>query len=157
MSRQANALVGICRAKIASDPDRATVVVHVRATPTDGPAAGADHRGVTADSRGPITNPGTNPGAWFEIGACEVEGGPVLHQVVARRLMCDARIQVVIEGSDAVPIRMGRTSKEPSAPMMRQLRYRDRCCQFPGCGSTRFVQAHHIRHWSRAGRPTWTT
>jgi hypothetical protein len=36
--------------------------------------------------------------------------------------------------------------------MMRQLRYRDQECRFPGCGSRRFTQAHHIGWWSRGGR-----
>ena len=28
---------------------------------------------------------------------------------------------------------------------------RDRTCQFPGCGKTRHLQAHHIEHWARGG------
>lgn len=36
--------------------------------------------------------------------------------------------------------------------MMRQLRYRDRECRFPACGSRRFTQAHHIVWWERGGR-----
>jgi Domain of unknown function (DUF222)/HNH endonuclease len=125
-ARRADALVGICRSRIATDPDpdRATVVVHVRATPV---------------------------GGGFEIGSCEIDGGPVIHPQVAGRLMCDARIQAVLEGTDAIPIRLGRISREPSPAMMRLLRYRDRHCRFPGCGSTRFLHAHHIRWWSRGG------
>jgi hypothetical protein len=36
--------------------------------------------------------------------------------------------------------------------MMRQLHYRDRACAFPGCGSRRFTQAHHIAWWDKGGR-----
>jgi hypothetical protein len=36
--------------------------------------------------------------------------------------------------------------------MMRQLRFRDYGCTFPGCGSRRFVQAHHIAWWRHGGR-----
>jgi hypothetical protein len=43
-------------------------------------------------------------------------------------------------------------SREPSAWMMRQIRYRDRECRFPGCGTRRFTQAHHIRWWRHGGR-----
>jgi hypothetical protein len=33
----------------------------------------------------------------------------------------------------------------------RALQARDRCCQFPGCDKRRFLDAHHIEHWSRGG------
>jgi hypothetical protein len=37
--------------------------------------------------------------------------------------------------------------------MVRQLRYRDRECRFPGCGARRFLQAHHVV-WRARGGPT---
>jgi len=33
----------------------------------------------------------------------------------------------------------------------RALQSRDKCCAFPGCHHTRFVDAHHIEHWSAGG------
>ena len=36
--------------------------------------------------------------------------------------------------------------------MIRQVRYRDRECRFPGCGSRRFTEAHHIVWWRDGGR-----
>ena len=36
--------------------------------------------------------------------------------------------------------------------MVRQLRYRDQECRFPGCGARQFTQAHHIEWWERGGR-----
>ena len=36
--------------------------------------------------------------------------------------------------------------------MMRQLRYRDAECRFPGCGARQFTQAHHIVWWGDGGR-----
>jgi HNH endonuclease len=47
---------------------------------------------------------------------------------------------------------LGRTSREPPAWMVRQVRYRDKECQFPGCGAIRFTQAHHIVFWRDGGR-----
>lgn len=36
--------------------------------------------------------------------------------------------------------------------MMRQIRYRDHECRFPGCDARRFTQAHHIVWWRHGGR-----
>jgi Domain of unknown function (DUF222)/HNH endonuclease len=85
-------------------------------------------------------------------GGCEIEDGPVIHPETARRLACNARIQTVIEDDAGQPLRLGRVSREPSAAMVRQLRYRDVECRFPGCGSRRFTQAHHIVWWHKGGR-----
>ena len=65
--------------------------------------------------------------------------------------MCDARVQTVLEDDRATPLRLGRMSREPSASMIRLLRYRDTECTFPSCGARRFTQAHHIAWWSRGG------
>jgi hypothetical protein len=75
----------------------------------------------------------------------------VLAMNVVRRFLCNANIQAVVEGVDGSVVGLGRTSREPSRWMLRQLRYRDRSCTFPGCGNQRFTQAHHIRWWSRGG------
>jgi hypothetical protein len=123
-ARKADALVALCSSGIAADadPDRATVVVHA---PLDALVSGG---------RG-----------------CELEGGGVIHPETARRLLCNGRVQAVIEDEAGQPVRLGRTSREPSAWMMRQLRYRDQECRFPGCGARRFTQAHHIVWWERGG------
>lgn len=124
-ARRADALVALCSARIAADPDpdRATVVVH------------AQLGGIVSEG-----------------GGCEIEGGSVIHPETARRLLCDARIQTVIEDEARQPVGLGRMTREPSAWMMRQLRYRDVECRFPGCGARRFTQAHHIKWWEKGGR-----
>jgi len=38
-----------------------------------------------------------------------------------------------------------------STAIKRALRARDKGCSFPGCHHTRFVDAHHIEHWSAGG------
>ncbi|HEY3208179.1 MAG TPA: HNH endonuclease signature motif containing protein [Actinomycetota bacterium] len=43
-------------------------------------------------------------------------------------------------------------SREPTAWMLRQLKYRDHECTFPRCGYRRYTQAHHIVWWERGGR-----
>ena len=123
-ARRADALVALCSASIAedADPDRATVVVHAPLEAL-----------VSAE------------------GSCEIEGGPAIHAETTRRLLCDARVQVVMEDSGGHVVSMGRTSREPTPSMIRQLRYRDFGCTFPGCGVRRFLRAHHVHWWSRGG------
>jgi hypothetical protein len=94
-ARRADALVALCSARIVADadPDRATVVIHAQ-----------------VDS-------GTG-----DLHSCEIEGGPAIHPETARRLVCNARVQTVLEDPAGQPVRLGRTSREPSAWMLRQLR-----------------------------------
>ena len=84
-------------------------------------------------------------------GGAALEDGGVAHPEPVRRLACDARVQTVIEDDQGQPLALGRISREPSAAMLRQLRYRDEECRFPGCGARQFTQAHHIVWWRRGG------
>ena len=122
-ARRADALLASCSQRIAADADadRATVVVHASLEALSG------RRNA------------------------ETEDGAVMPPEALQRLACDARIQVVAESDAGDAISLGRTKREPSASMMRQLRHRDRGCRFPGCGSTTFANAHHIVWWSRGG------
>jgi hypothetical protein len=125
-ARKADALVTLCSSRIGADPDadRATVVVHMRESASvEAMPAGAD-----------------------------IEGGPVIAQETAERLRCESRTQTVVEDASGEPLALGRMSRFPSAAMLRQLRYRDVGCTFPGCGSVRFVKAHHIVWWRHGGR-----
>jgi hypothetical protein len=122
--RRADALVALCSARLArdEDQDRATIVVH----------ADID--------------------ALYDVDANAVlEDGPVIGGTTVQRLLCNARLQTVIEHADGSVIGLGRLTREPTAWMMRQLRHRDDSCRFPGCDARRFTQAHHIEWWSRGG------
>jgi uncharacterized protein DUF222/HNH endonuclease len=123
-ARRADALVALCSARIADDEDqdRATVVVH----------ADLD---VLSDA---------------DANAL-LEDGPVIGGTTVQRLLCNARIQAVVERPDGGVVGLGRLSREPSGWMMRQLRHRDGGCRFPGCDARRFTQAHHIEWWSKGG------
>src|SRR3990170_43627 len=55
-------------------------------------------------------------------------------------------------GREGGVVALGRMSREPSAWMIRQVRYRDRECRFPGCGTRRFTEARHVRWWRHGGR-----
>ncbi len=59
----------------------------------------------------------------------------MIHPETVRRLACDGRVQTVLEDPRGQPVRLGRMTREPPAWMLRQLKYRDRECAFPGCGA----------------------
>ena len=123
-ARRADALVAMCSARLAGDEDqdRATVVVHADLV------------------------------ALYVVDAnALLESGPVIGGTTVQRLLCNARIQTVVEYPDGSVAGLGRLSRDPSAWMMRQLRHRDDSCRFPGCDARRFTQAHHIEWWSRGG------
>ncbi len=124
-ARRADALVALCGARLSEDPDpdRATVVVHA---PLESLLQGT--------------------------GGCEVEDGPPVHPETVRRLLCTSRLQAVLEDRTSTAVRFGRMTREPSPAMLRQVRYRDRGCRFPGCGVRRFTEAHHIVWWRNGGR-----
>ncbi|HEY3210311.1 MAG TPA: HNH endonuclease signature motif containing protein, partial [Actinomycetota bacterium] len=65
---------------------------------------------------------------------------------------CNGRTQVVLEDRAGQVVRLGRVSREPPEWMMRQLKYRDRECTLPGCGTRQFTQAHHVVWWEQGGR-----
>jgi hypothetical protein len=81
----------------------------------------------------------------------EIEGATAVPRSVAERLICDARVQVIVEDDAGDVVRASAARREPAPWMVRQLRYRDRGCRFPGCGTKAFTQAHHVRWWSRGG------
>ncbi|MGH2733993.1 MAG: DUF222 domain-containing protein, partial [Actinomycetota bacterium] len=125
--RAADALVELASTRIAenSDGDRALVVVHVDAETL----AGAE-------------------------GAAVIEGGGATSPETARRLACDASVQV-IPYQDGQPLGVGRRSRIPSAPLRRQVARRDQeMCRYPGCERRKHLKCHHVRHWTRDEGPT---
>ncbi len=46
---------------------------------------------------------------------------------------------------------VGRKTRTIPSAIRRALKRRDGGCRFPGCTCTRFVDAHHIRHWADGG------
>jgi hypothetical protein len=68
-----------------------------------------------------------------------------------RRLACDAESVVIVEDEQGEPLSVGRKTRTVPTAIKRALWARDKACRFPGCGKRRFVDAHHIRHWSAGG------
>ena len=52
---------------------------------------------------------------------------------------------------DGETLSLGRKRRTLSPALRRALDSRDRGCRFPGCERTRFVDAHHLQHWSQGG------
>ncbi|BBX82922.1 HNH endonuclease signature motif containing protein [Mycolicibacterium aubagnense] len=76
--------------------------------------------------------------------------GPLLTDDERRFLLCDATCEVWLE-RHGQPLGAGRTTRTISRRLRRALEHRDRCCAVPGCGATRGLHAHHIRHWEDGG------
>ena len=77
--------------------------------------------------------------------------GPLLSDDERRYLTCDATCEVWFERHGQV-IGAGRATRTVSRRLRRALEHRDHCCVVPGCGATRGLHAHHIRHWEDGGR-----
>jgi hypothetical protein len=124
-ARCADALVQLASQQLAhdTDPDRATVVVHIDSDVLTGAGAAV----------------------------AELEDGPPLSGETAQRLACDARWQIMPE-HDGIPVGIGRTSRRIPPWLNRQLRLRDQGCRFPGCGRRRWAHGHHIIFWGSGGR-----
>jgi hypothetical protein len=76
--------------------------------------------------------------------------GPLLSDGDRRYLTCDATCEVWFERHGQA-IGSGRDIRQVSRRLRRALEHRDRCCVVPGCGATRGLHAHHIRHWEDGG------
>ncbi len=68
-----------------------------------------------------------------------------------RRLCCDGSIVPLVENDSGEPLNVGRKVRTVTTAIRRALWARDKGCGFPGCSHTRFVDAHHIRHWADGG------
>ena len=121
--KRADALAQVAEAKIAEDHDaaRATVLINVDVDVAEGVIHG------------------------------ETEDGAIFSSDVMERLMCDARLQIVLQDHTGEPLGVGRTSRSIPTWLDKQLRVRDPECCFPGCHSTKFLQAHHVEWWTRGG------
>ncbi|MCY4477788.1 MAG: DUF222 domain-containing protein [Gammaproteobacteria bacterium] len=83
-------------------------------------------------------------------GASFEHGGPVAVET-ARRLGCDGALVGVVEGAKGEPLAVGRRTRAVPPAIRRALRVRDGGCRFPGCDRSRYVHAHHIKHWADGG------
>jgi hypothetical protein len=76
--------------------------------------------------------------------------GPLLSKADRRYLTCDATCEVWFE-RDGEVIGAGRATRQINRRLRRALEHRHPTCAVPGCGVTRGLHAHHIRHWEDGG------
>ena len=76
--------------------------------------------------------------------------GPLLSDAERRYLSCDATCEVWFE-RDGEVIGAGRATRLINRRLRRALEHRHPTCAVPGCGATRGLHAHHIRHWEDGG------
>jgi hypothetical protein len=137
--RWADGLVALCSGRLSTDPDpdRATVVLHAPlGALQELPAAGATG-GTLPDREAPCG---------------ETLDGAVIPAETVRRLVCSGRVQVAVEDPSGEVLSLGRSTRSPSASQVRLVRHRDRGCVFPGCGTNRYTQVHHVRWWRHGGK-----
>jgi hypothetical protein len=79
------------------------------------------------------------------------EGRSSLPIESVKRLCCDGQAVVIGEDEKGEPLNIGRKSRTVPTAIKRALVARDKSCAFPGCHHERFVDAHHIEHWSAGG------
>ena len=82
---------------------------------------------------------------------CELEHGPAIPAETLRRLACDSSVVRIVENGRGEPLDVGRRTRSVPPALRRALQSRDRGCRFPGCPHTRYVDAHHLRHWAHGG------
>jgi Domain of unknown function (DUF222)/HNH endonuclease len=82
--------------------------------------------------------------------AAALHMGPLLTDAERQYLTCDASFEVWFE-RDGQPIGAGRTTRQISRRLRRALEHRHPSCAVPGCGATRGLHAHHLRHWEDGG------
>jgi len=71
-----------------------------------------------------------------------------------KRLLCDCSFATVFEDENGHPLDVGRKQRTVSTALRRALHARDRCCTFPGCHRTRYLDGHHLEHWVDGGQTT---
>ena len=76
--------------------------------------------------------------------------GPLLNESDRQYLTCDAMCEVWFE-RDGQVIGSGRATRVINRRLRRALEHRHPTCAVPGCGATRGLHAHHIRHWEDGG------
>jgi hypothetical protein len=81
-----------------------------------------------------------------------VDPGWGIDEEDARQIACDADVTELIQDDRGDILNYERRSRIVPARLMRALMVRDgKCCRFPGCSHSKFLEAHHVHHWIDGG------
>jgi hypothetical protein len=81
-----------------------------------------------------------------------LEDGTSVSAETLRRVACDCGLVAATRGgADGEALSIGRRSRTIPPAIRRALNLRYHGCAFPGCTHTRFLHAHHIKHWLHGG------
>ncbi|MGB6056653.1 MAG: DUF222 domain-containing protein [Microthrixaceae bacterium] len=81
----------------------------------------------------------------------ELHGGARVPDWLRRQMTCDADIDITWN-QGTTPFAYSRKHRTPPGRLRREIERRDRyMCRVPGCGLSRWLQAHHIIHWEDGG------
>jgi 5-methylcytosine-specific restriction endonuclease McrA len=86
-------------------------------------------------------------------GQTALEDGIRVSAETSRRLACDASRVIMRHDHDGRVVEVGARTRTIPPALRRVLHYRDKNCQFPGCG-VRVAEGHHVRHWANGGPTT---
>ncbi len=166
-AQQCDALLAIAKASLAGDraPLAGAMASDAGANPSaegsadgDSRAGGSSADGLSADHSpeiaGRIDGVADHYQVVVHVDGSALRGGAGRSDLpieTVRRLVCDGSTVTVLEDERGTPLDVGRKQRTVSTPLKRALWARDRGCRFPGCHRTRFVDAHHIRHWADGG------
>ena len=137
---QADAAVAMAKTYLSGSVDGSRVSV----TPGDAAQAGASASSTTADLYQVMVHVDHDALAGRR-GQSEMPIDTV------KRLCCDGSLVPIVENEQGELLNVGRKQRVVTTAIRRALWARDRGCTFPGCSHTRFVDAHHIEHWSTGG------
>ena len=80
-------------------------------------------------------------------GTAEIQGGPAISTETAKRLSCNSKIQVLLEGASSAPIAISRTKRDVPEWLDAAIRHRaGNCCEAPNCTRKTNLIRHHIKH-----------
>ena len=119
--------------------------LHLMATRSLDAAGSSDSGGAARRARYRVQVHLDTDGGWLT-------GRPRLPQSIVDGLTCDGTLTPVWE-IDGHPVNVGRSQRVVPHRTRVLILDRDRGCRFPGCGSTRNLEIHHLVHW-RDGGPT---